>query len=448
MPPTPKLGSVIKGKRSSYKLEELITEGNMSWALKASDTKNGSVVFLKYYKSPTPTVSWYEQFLQYVETLNKRLEDSAAQQYCVLANDLFTANPKPGMCPTEFFFSTYEFINGGYDMRKLLDSGELEWDLRKKMAKVFLAAMKRIHAAGIVHCDLKPENIQMLPDSSSNMGLLPRMIDMDFSIIEHVQAPWTRGEDKTGYTGTPGYFSPEHLNGTTPTTASDVFTIGIILAELLGGIHPFASANEKGAEEYKKAVFAGNRFMPVQLMGTLGDSEKNADEYAKLIESCFNPTAGKRPTCEQLHRSLLSLDKATSAPQPNPPKDTSEREKTKDTSEREKTKQPIDPPKPPPSTLVLKGDSGSMEFKLSMDLGALTLANISSQSKFCEKSQFRIERKEQDWFVQPISSTTRNLTGVNGSPITGETKLAEGDYICLVGKTSGKTAMKLEVSFK
>ena len=76
MPPTPKIGSTIKGKKGSYLLEELITEGNMSWALKARNTATKEQVFLKYYKSPTPTVSWYEDYLSYVAKLNRRLEES------------------------------------------------------------------------------------------------------------------------------------------------------------------------------------------------------------------------------------------------------------------------------------------------------------------------------------------------------------------------------------
>ena len=58
MPPRPKLGSEIQGRRGRYRLEPEIADGNMSWALRAVDLNSGNNVFLKYYKSPTPTVSW------------------------------------------------------------------------------------------------------------------------------------------------------------------------------------------------------------------------------------------------------------------------------------------------------------------------------------------------------------------------------------------------------
>ena len=456
MPPTPKIGSTIKGKKGSYLLEELITEGNMSWALKARNTATKEQVFMKYYKSPTPTVSWYEDYLSYVAKLNRRLEESEAHQYCVLAQDLFTANPKPGMCPSDFFFSTYEFITGGNDMRKMLDSGTLSWDQRKKMAKVFLASMRRVHKAGVVHCDLKPENIQMLPDSNSTMGLIPRMIDMDFSIIENERAPWTVGADKTGYTGTPGYFSPEHLNNSTPTSASDVFTIGIILSELLANTHPFAKAHEQGKEAYAAAVHAGNRFTPVTLMGTLGDNQAHATEYAKLIELCFSPSPSKRPTCEMLHRKLLELDKVSSTiPQPPPPESPPQRTggvpepEPEPEPKPETTSEPELPPAPPKATtLVLTGDLGSREFRLSMDAGSTILGDVTSQARFCEKMQFHLEKRGDEWYISPAKAVTRNLTAVNGTPITQEVKLTEGDTVCLIGKASGKTAMNLAVSFK
>lgn len=438
MPPTPKIGSTIKGKKGSYLLEELITEGNMSWALKARNTATKEQVFMKYYKSPTPTVSWYEDYLSYVAKLNSRLEESEAHQYCVLAQDLFTANPKPGMCPSDFFFSTYEFITGGNDMRKMLDSGTLSWEQRKKMAKVFLASMRRVHKAGVVHCDLKPENIQMLPDSNSTMGLIPRMIDMDFSIIENDRAPWTVGPDKTGYTGTPGYFSPEHLNNSTPTSASDVFTIGIILSELLVNTHPFAKAHEQGKEAYAAAVHAGNQFTPVTLIGDLGNTPEHALEYAKLIEQCFSPAPTKRPTCEMLHRKLLELDKVSSTTPLRP-----------DIPIPTPTPEPEPPPAPPKATtLVLTGDLGNREFRLSMDAGSTILGDVTSQARFCEKMQFHLEKRGDEWYISPAKAVTRNLTAVNGTPITQEVKLTEGDTVCLIGKTSGKTAMNLAVSIK
>lgn len=445
MPPNPKIGSVINGRKGRYELVREITQGNMAWSLEARDLDHGNrKVFLKYYKSPTPTVDWYEGYVRYVEEINRRLEQSSAAQYCVLSTDLFTANPRPGMCRSEFLYQTYDFIESGYDLRGLLDRGDTSWEKRKTMAKVFLVAMKKIHASGVVHCDLKPENVQMLPDASVKVGLIPRMIDMDRSILSDVEAPWTRGEMKEGYTGTPGYLSPEHLRGEKPTTASDVFTIGIILGELLGNGHPFDRVRGDAAA-YKDAVLAG-RFTPVRLQGPLGESDEFAAEFARWIQLCLQPTAAARPTCEELHKALLQLDKGNPAPAPEPtslPPDMPPLP-----PEAIPTPEKKEPAGPRAIALKLEGDTGRLIQRFSMDFGSNILGAVSSQARFAEKEQFRLEYlpEAQEWYAVPVARVTKNLTALNGSPLTERTRLADGDVICMLGRSSGKTAMELRVS--
>lgn len=451
MPPRPKIGSEIRGQRGRYRLEQEIADGNMSWALRAVDLNSGNNVFLKYYKSPTPTVSWYPAYLEYVAELNRKLDESAAAQYCVLAQDLFTANPRPGKCSCEFFYSVYEYIDSGYDLRKLMDApGGIPWEKRKSMAKVFLAAMKKVHEAGVVHCDLKPENVQMLPREDTRLGLIPRMIDMDFSILAAKPAPWTTGSDKQGYTGTPGYFSPEHLQGQTPTTASDAFTVGLILGELLGGRHPFGS-NAGDPDLYKQSVLA-SRFTPVRLMGTLGDTEGNAESFAKLIERCFSLQASQRPSCAQLHKELLALDKgaagSSSAPNSSPLPPMPRQEK----SEPMPKTTPAPAPEPEPqrgrrTVVCLTGDAGSHDVGISMDVGRSLLAEVSKDARFASRKQFHLERREGTWYISPCPDTL-NPTALNGLAFSEETPLEDGDEIHLVGKSSGVKAMSIIVSLK
>lgn len=273
----------------------------------------------------------------------------------------------------------------------------------------------------------------MLPAAESQLGYLPRMIDMDFSILENQAAPWSKGEDKQGYTGTPGYFSPEHLSGKTPTTASDVFTIGIILGELLCGMHPFAPYLDD-KDSYREAVLKGGQFRHLTLLGSLGDSPANAQEFARLLEFCFDVQASQRPTAEVLHRALLELDKggdATPHTPATPP------------IAAEQAAPVLMPPK-----LALRGDCGVLEVRLNMDMGSISLQNITTHAKFAERRQFRLERVGVNWYIEPCPGEPRNLTAWNGSPLQNRQKLSDGDTICLMGKASGKTAMELLVELR
>jgi len=477
MPIKPKTGNVVSGNNGSYEIRSILNEGNMAWSLEALNQDTGERSFLKYYLSPTPTVSWYKAYIDYLKELNQRLEDSSAAQYCVLCRDLFEANPRPDMCRHSFLFQSYEFIEEGQDLKDLLEKGDPSWEQRKGIAKIFLAAMKKIHGAGIVHCDLKPENIQLVPKEDTALGLIPRMIDMDRSIMEGKQAPWTRGENKEGYVGTPGYLSPEHLRVETPTCASDVFTIGIILCELLCGNHPFGHVIAD-ADEYKKAVLAGgNLAMPIMLIGALGNMPGNAEQFAGMLESCLSPNAADRPTCADLHKALLQLDTpnstepaaapAPAAPAPAPAPATSPAPvpapaRAMVAPAPAPTPAPAAPapatPAPTPAAtasapcrvLCLTGDKGCLRVRLSMNMGKGGLSNASSEGRFCEPEQFRVERAEDGWFACPCaeSKPTKNMTMLNGVELTARTPLHMGDTLCLQGRSSGKQAMQLSISFE
>ena len=450
MPVSPKVGTVVQGRKGQYEILKILNQGNMAWSLEVADVSHARRrTFLKYYLSPTPRVDWYAAYIDYVNEINERLESSNAAQYCVLCQDLFTANPKPGKCPDEYLFQAFEFIDSGCDLRGLLDRGDLTWDKRKNIAKVFLVSMKNIHAAGVVHCDLKPENVQMVPREGTKLGLIPRMIDMDRSILATRDAPWRTGKNPEGYTGTPGYLSPEHLTGKKPTTASDCFTIGLILSELLGGIAPFGRFSAESPEAYKRAVLAGGQFDRVRLLGTLGNTEEKAAQFATLIEKCFDKDPRQRPTCAELHRMLLELDRgATVTPEeplrpsetpppapfapsiPVPPPESSS---------------PSTPP-PPKLALVLTGDVGSVTLRIPQGVGSLSLAGAVSNVRVFAKEQFRLEREGTTWFVAPCPNAP-NLTAVNEKELTERVPLSEGDAISAMGRVSRRTASSVRVSF-
>lgn len=459
MPPTPKIGSVVAGARGQYRLDKLINEGNMAWSLAAADIDHGDCrVFLKYYKSPTPKVSWYAAYVDYVSELNRRLEESDASRYCVLCRDLFVANPRPGRCPDEYFYQVFDFIEDGYDLRGLLEKNDTPWEKRKAIAKVFLVAMRKVHDARVVHCDLKPENVQMLPAPETKLGLIPRMIDMDRSILADKAAPWTSGPHKEGYTGTPGYMSPEHLRGEVPQMGSDIFTIALILGELLGGSHPFAAQLGDPAA-YKAAVMSGGQYAPVKLLGKLGNSAEATAQFEQLLERCLAPAAAARPSCEELHRTLLQLDREGSAgttplpaaPATPPPASATPAAPTVPPAVPD-APVPPPPPAPPPAApqlmaLKLRGEAGAVSIRFAMDLGRASLANASAEARYAERDQFRVCPRGGAWYISPCPGQLRNYTAVNGEPLTAERQLAEGDTVCLMGRSSGRTAMHLTVSF-
>ena len=95
-------------------------------------------------------------------------------------------------------------------------------------------ALEAIHARGIVHRDLKPENIMLRPDGSvalADFGVAKSMLALD-----NLSLTQTRHGDVVG---TPYYLSPEQATGHNITPATDMYSLGVMMYEMLTGQRPF-----------------------------------------------------------------------------------------------------------------------------------------------------------------------------------------------------------------
>jgi tetratricopeptide (TPR) repeat protein len=94
------------------------------------------------------------------------------------------------------------------------------------------AAMAEAHASGLVHGDLKPSNLMLEPSG------LVRILD--FGLARPIDPLATQSLAPAGLEGTIAYMAPERLRGAAPDQGGDIYALGIILYELLGGARPFA----------------------------------------------------------------------------------------------------------------------------------------------------------------------------------------------------------------
>ena len=134
-------------------------------------------------------------------------------------------------------FLTTEFVEG-HSLRERLRDGPIPVALAVGMALQVAAALEAAHAAGILHRDIKPDNLMVRPD-----GLVKVL---DFGIAKAADEARrdgeTAGATATGMTlGTPGYMSPEQIRGGDIDARSDVFALGVVLYELVSGRRPFAA---------------------------------------------------------------------------------------------------------------------------------------------------------------------------------------------------------------
>ncbi len=141
-----------------------------------------------------------------------------------------------------------EFIDG-ISILDWCNRESLSLDNRLNLFDQVAAAVQFAHQHLVVHRDLKPSNI--LVDRDGNVKLL------DFGIAKIVDDEHLPGNTstKTGlYLMTPEYASPEQLTGAKITTSSDVYSLGIILFEMITGRHPYPSSTENPIEYTRKRL--------------------------------------------------------------------------------------------------------------------------------------------------------------------------------------------------
>ena len=146
-----------------------------------------------------------------------------------------------GRLPNGSFFLLLEFV-AGRSLRSQLDHGPLDPRRAVRIMQGVVAGVAAAHASGIVHRDLKPENI-MLVDQDGDPDFV-KVLDFGIAKVADVTSA---GHGNVAQTltkagtviGTPDYMSPEQALGRAVDERSDLYSIGVVLYELLTGSAPF-----------------------------------------------------------------------------------------------------------------------------------------------------------------------------------------------------------------
>jgi serine/threonine-protein kinase len=150
------------------------------------------------------------------------------------------------------------------------------------------AGLGYAHRAGLVHCDVKPHNMLVTPDQ--------RLKVADFGIARALSTILP-GERSDVVWGSPQYFSPEQASGEAPSPASDVYSLGVVLYEMLSGTLPFtASTIDELARLHIEAE-------PIPIREYVPDIPSALESILQKVLS-KEPSARYR-TADQLGRVLL-----------------------------------------------------------------------------------------------------------------------------------------------
>ncbi len=126
-----------------------------------------------------------------------------------------------------------EYVDG-QDLKTLVrQKGRLDVDEALDIATQVARGVGHAHQAGLIHRDIKPQNVLITQDGSAKVA--------DFGIARALSESGLTDSDTVW--GSPIYFSPEQAAGDKPTPASDVYSIGVMMYEMLAGAPPFQAEN-------------------------------------------------------------------------------------------------------------------------------------------------------------------------------------------------------------
>ncbi len=252
-------GSIIAER---YRVVALLGKGGMGEVYRAEDLRLSQVLAMKFLPAAlSQDASALARFHSEVRVARQVSHPNVCRMF-----DIGDTEGLP--------FLTMEYVDGE-DLSSLLRRiGRLPQDKAIEIARQICAGLAAAHERGVVHRDLKPANIMLDGEGRA------RITDFGLAgIASTIQGAEVRA-------GTPAYMSPEQLSGKEVTTRSDIYSLGLVMYELLTGKRAFDAAS---LPELMKARTEGKITNPSTLVRDLDPLVE------RVILRCLENDAAKRP---------------------------------------------------------------------------------------------------------------------------------------------------------
>ncbi len=263
-----------------YLIIENLGQGGMGKVYKAIDKKINENIAIKLLRPEIATdAGTIERFQNELRMARKISHKNVCRMYH-LSEEKST------------HYLTMEYVSGE-DLKSLIRRiGKLTVGKTVSVAKQVCDGLSEAHKLGVVHRDLKPQNLMI--DNDGNVRI------MDFGIAMSLEAKKTSPFE--GLMGTPAYMSPEQVEGSDIDKRTDIYSLGIILYEMVTGQMPFQGDSALGIAIKQKT---GKPIEPKKLNPELPES------FNRLILKCLEKNKKLRfQTADEIQTELTRIDKA------------------------------------------------------------------------------------------------------------------------------------------
>jgi len=200
-----------------YKLEDFIGQGGMSLVYRAVDIRTGHSVAVKILKSE------YNSDKEFLERFQREAQAASLMSHHNLVNLLDVG------VEGEYRYLVLEYVNGNTLKDIIRQKGRINYQTAIQVAIRILSALQHAHDNGIIHRDIKPQNVLIHSDGHVKVA--------DFGIARMTGGA-TIGKGDT-VVGSVHYSSPEQATGSVVEAQSDLYSTGVVMYEMLTGRVPF-----------------------------------------------------------------------------------------------------------------------------------------------------------------------------------------------------------------
>jgi serine/threonine protein kinase len=233
--PDPLVGQIVERR---YRIEERIGRGGMGTVYRATHTELNRPFAIKLIR--TELVS---------DPVAVRRFKREALALGAISHPNAVNVTDCGVTDEGVAFLIMEYLDGASMRLEIAHHAPFALSHAVMLMNQICAAVTAAHRVGVVHRDLKPENIVVL---ETDAGEVAKVLDFGIARLKSMDTKTGRLTASGFAVGTPRYMSPEACDGEEQTTASDVYSLGVILFEMLTGRAPFMI--EPGQSEFELAA--------------------------------------------------------------------------------------------------------------------------------------------------------------------------------------------------